>query len=175
MLSQEWAFCHLVNCSQQVDLPKIDHEDEEMEEDGNLSSVDKEVARLDESKLNRQQRNSGSKESREKIDADFKQDIEARKETLARVAPNLKAVDQYEDAKVEPCKILLGIICALAIKNQPQGMRFTLICRTRHWNSRLASSFYRDLSAQNDPQNKFSTISDSYRSHTLFLQSEIFC
>lgn len=65
------------------------------------------VARLNFRQLSRQQRASSSAGDREKLDDDFKKDIEERQAALASAAPNLKALEQYNEAKARAFPRLL--------------------------------------------------------------------
>ena len=97
-------------CSLQVTLPKkeVDDENEEMDTD-EVSGIHKELAQLDFGRLNRQQRAAVSPPSAfDKMEEGFQKDIEERRAVLNRVAPNLKAVEQYEEAKAS----LLGSLVA---------------------------------------------------------------
>lgn len=71
-----------------------------MKDEDDESRIANQVSQLDFSGLGRQQKSVVSTEARKEMDAKYKEDIETRLEILARVAPNLKAVEQYEDAKV---------------------------------------------------------------------------
>ena len=95
----------------QVALPKKENEDEEMDDDEG-PAIAKEVAQLDFASLSRQHRATASSESAHyKMKEDFQKDIEERTEVLNRVAPNLKAVEQYEEAKAS-----LSIFLPLVIR-----------------------------------------------------------
>ncbi len=55
--------------------------------------------RLDFSSLKRQYRVTGQAE-RHQLDDQFRKDVEERSAQLARLVPNLKAIEQYEAVKV---------------------------------------------------------------------------
>jgi hypothetical protein len=58
--------------------------------------------RLDYSGLKRQHMAARSEKERQALDADFRREIEARGTALAHVAPNLKALEQFQAVKVLP-------------------------------------------------------------------------
>ena len=55
---------------------------------------------LDYSSMSREHRASSDGKAREKVAGRFQADIEERSSLLAKLAPNLKAVEQYEAVKV---------------------------------------------------------------------------
>ena len=55
---------------------------------------------LDYSSVSREHRASSDGKAREKLAGQFQADIEERSSLLAKLAPNLKAVEQYEAVKV---------------------------------------------------------------------------
>jgi len=55
---------------------------------------------LDYSSVSREHRSSSDGKAREKLAGQFQADIEERSSLLAKLAPNLKAVEQYEAVKV---------------------------------------------------------------------------
>ena len=55
---------------------------------------------LDYSSLSREHRAAGDARQRDKLTSQFQADIEERAALLAKLAPNLKAVEQYEAVKV---------------------------------------------------------------------------
>lgn len=62
--------------------------------------------KLDFSGLKRQHMAARSEKDRAALDAEFRREIEARSSALAHVAPNLKALDQFQAVKVH-CPIVL--------------------------------------------------------------------
>ena len=48
-----------------------------------------------------------SNQERDKLDQEFNKDIEDRHSTLARLAPNLKAMEQYQAVKVSSAGVQL--------------------------------------------------------------------
>ncbi len=50
--------------------------------------------------MNREHRSTSDGKAREKLAGQFQADIEERSSLLAKLAPNLKAVEQYEAVKV---------------------------------------------------------------------------
>lgn len=58
------------------------------------------AALLDFSGLTRQHKAAGGEAEREKLDEEFLNDIQEQQATLQKVLPNLKAGDQYQEAKV---------------------------------------------------------------------------
>ena len=54
---------------------------------------------LDYAKLKKRYREAEGTRERQKLDAEFRADIEERGAQLARLAPNLKAMEQYEAVK----------------------------------------------------------------------------
>jgi len=58
---------------------------------------------LDYSSLSREHRAAGEGRQRDKLGSQFQADIEERSALLAKLAPNLKAVEQYEAVKVSCC------------------------------------------------------------------------
>lgn len=57
---------------------------------------------LDYSSLSREHKAAGEGRERDKLAAQFQADIEERSALLAKLVPNLKAVEQYEAVKVSP-------------------------------------------------------------------------
>ena len=55
---------------------------------------------LDYSSLSREHKAASEGKERDKLAAQFQADIEERSALLAKLAPNLKAVEQYEAVKV---------------------------------------------------------------------------
>ena len=125
-------------CIVQVNLPKLESENEEMTTDE--PDVERQIRQIDFSKLNRQHQNTVAKDAALKMEEDFQKDIEARKEVLNRVAPNLKAMEQYEEAKVLHSHLIVhdsGLqtlcICMWIILWSPiKGVR-TLDCQLWTW------------------------------------------
>lgn len=60
--------------------------------------------KLDFSGLKRQLTTVRSEADREALHADFRREIDARVASLAHVAPNLKALEQFQAVKVRPCR-----------------------------------------------------------------------
>ena len=58
------------------------------------------VAALNFDALSRQQKVRLDREPRDRLDSEFAAGIEEQQSALAKVLPNLKAVEQYEEAKV---------------------------------------------------------------------------
>lgn len=59
------------------------------------------VAALDFGKLSRQHKAAAAAAAdRKRLDEEFRKDIEERSAVITRGAPNLKAVEQYQEAKV---------------------------------------------------------------------------
>ena len=54
---------------------------------------------LDYAKLKKRYRDAEGARERQKLDTEFRADIEERGAQLARLAPNLKAMEQYEAVK----------------------------------------------------------------------------
>ena len=86
--------------SAQVNLPRAEEEAEGMETDNVAADVASAVAALDFDSLSRQQKARMEKAAREQLDSQFAADIEEQQAALTKVLPNLKAVEQYEEAKV---------------------------------------------------------------------------
>ena len=81
---------------------------------------------LDYSSLSREHRASSSSKERDRLAGQFQADIEQRAALLAKVAPNLKAMEQYEAVKVralQPKPTLLWCLSACASPHQ---------CHDRH-------------------------------------------
>ncbi|KAL3149139.1 hypothetical protein ABBQ32_001975 [Trebouxia sp. C0010 RCD-2024] len=84
---------------EQIQLPQADEQDsEEMdtEEQAGASGVQ---VQLDYSSLSREHKAAGEGRERDKLAAQFQADIEERSALLAKLVPNLKAVEQYEAVK----------------------------------------------------------------------------
>ena len=79
-------------------------EAEPMDTDENADPTAKGPA-FDYSQLKRQTKVMTTAREREQLDEQFRNDIEARAATLARAAPNLKAVEQYDAVKVIACPL----------------------------------------------------------------------
>ena len=84
----------------QVELPREDEEAEAMETDNPAADTASAVAALNFDSLSRQEKARMDKEAREQLDTEFAARIEEQQAALAKVLPNLKAVEQYEEAKV---------------------------------------------------------------------------
>lgn len=84
----------------QVELPREDEEAEAMETDNPAADTASAVAALNFDSLSRQEKARTDKEAREQLDTEFAAGIEEQQAALAKVLPNLKAVEQYEEAKV---------------------------------------------------------------------------
>ena len=83
---------------------------------------------LDFSSLKRQYRATGRAE-RDQLDDQFRKDIEERGAQLARLVPNLKAIEQYEAVKVRthPYDLMLPLQILLLAK------AFMLLYRNRRF------------------------------------------
>lgn len=85
-----------------MELPKHEGEDAEpMETDNAAGDIARLVAGLNYDGLSRQHKAAMDKSGREKLDAEFTTSIDEQQSALAKVLPNLKAVEQYEEAKVQ--------------------------------------------------------------------------
>ena len=90
----------LALCCWQVDLLKEDDGAEAMETDNPSADTASAVAALNFDSLSRQQKARLDKKAQEQLDSEFAAGIEEQQSALAKVLPNLKAVEQYEEAKV---------------------------------------------------------------------------
>ena len=82
----------------QVTLPtaKDDADEAEPMETDDAEEETSQPAAFDFSRLKRQAKATMGPKDREQLDEQYRTDIEARATALARAAPNLKAVEQYD-------------------------------------------------------------------------------
>ena len=71
-----------------------------METDDPAADTASAIAALNFDSLSRQHKARLDKAAREQLDSEFAASIEEQQTALAKVLPNLKAVEQYEEAKV---------------------------------------------------------------------------
>lgn len=64
---------------------------------------------LDYSSLGREHKAGSSGKEHDRLSKQFKDDIEERAALLAKVAPNLKAMEQYEAVKVSCVAVILDL------------------------------------------------------------------
>ncbi|DBA77355.1 TPA: hypothetical protein ACH3X2_000872 [Trebouxia sp. C0005] len=86
---------------EQIQLPREDGaEAEEMDTDDQVAqATSSDQIQLDYSSVSREHRAASDGKAREKLAGQFQADIEERSSLLAKLAPNLKAVEQYEAVK----------------------------------------------------------------------------
>jgi len=77
-----------------------DDDSQPMEAEEGEDDLVRAAALLDFDGLSRQHKATGGEAEREKLDEEFVNDIEEQQATLMKVLPNLKAGDQYQEAKV---------------------------------------------------------------------------
>lgn len=84
----------------QVELPRHKDEMDPMETDNAAANTANYMASLNFDGLSRAQKGVRDAAEREKIDTEFTSSIDEQQAELGKVLPNLKAVEQYEEAKV---------------------------------------------------------------------------
>jgi hypothetical protein len=85
----------------QVRLPMRDDDGSQpMEGEEGEDELARAAALLDFNGLSRQHKATTGEAERDKLDEEFIKDIEEQQATLMKVLPNLKAGDQYQEAKV---------------------------------------------------------------------------
>ena len=85
----------------QVDLPRHEGEvAEPMETDDAVGDAARLVSSLNYDCLSRQQKAARAEADQDRLDNEFASRIAEQQSALAKVLPNLKAVEQYQEAKV---------------------------------------------------------------------------